>query len=613
VSLLDDPGDLAEVPLAAVLIEVLNGRATGALTVEHGGGASRVYLRDGIPVGAQSFTGFRPLGQALLAAGLIDVAALGASLAEIARSGRPQGEVLVEMGAVRREDVDRALSEQQAGYLTHIAGLASGRFSFDAAAPVPAWTADIRISPLQAIVEALERPQASPLVVAALQPVAEGPIALAPGYRKLAGAFGWTEAEAALVDRLQTLTTLDAFFAETTVSPERARAILAALLLLDLAAVRSAPVRDPLDTVPGVVFDLADLAGVPIEAEPGLAPEVEALDPEAPWAPDDHSLASAAREIPQPMPAVAPPAPAPDPGAPPQPAAPLRRSDPVEARRRRQRLLQRAMQNMGVGPLSGQPPPAGARRPGAHAEAPPGRHLPLTPAEEELKRALDAAAPRATALDLFDRLGLPTGATREQVKAAYFHLAKTLHPDRFAAPALAHLAPRVKDLFASINEAYDVLSDERKRAAYLSRAGPGGPGVWGGDRGSAAVDFQKAEACARTRDWARARGFYEAALRADPRPEWQAAYAAMLLAEPGGDRARARALAEAALRDPACDRAAVVRAVLAREEGDLEAADRLLRRALAANPRNPDAERELRLVEARAQKPSGLSGLFRKR
>ena len=205
----------------------------------------------------------------------------------------------------------------------------------------------------------------------------------------------------------------------------------------------------------------------------------------------------------------------------------------------------------------------------------------------------------------------------EQVRSAYFQLAKQLHPDRFGAPALADLALQVKDLFAALNEAYEVLSDDRKRGEYLARtdavaASAGRPA----DRESAAVDFQKAEACARTRDHARARGFYEAALRGDPRPDYQAAYAWSLLQDPRGDRARARVLAEAALRDPAClDRAALVCAVLAREDGDDEKAERLLRRALQANPRNAEAERELRSLEGRREKakPSGLAGLFRKR
>ena len=646
MSFLEEPGELSEVPLAAVLIEALNQRATGVLSVEHGGGLSRAFIREGVPVGAQSFAGFRPLGEILLTDGLIDSEVLGASLAEMARTGKRNGEVLVEMGAVTREQVEHALTEQQSAYLADVAALASGRFRFDRAEPIPPWTAGIRISPLKAIVQALETPQAKPLVISALQPVAAGPIAIASGYGGLAAAFGWSPAEAALVARLQSLTTLDAFFADPGVTPERARAILASLLLLGLASTRGSP-GDTLESVPGVVVDLADLAGVPIEPEfqrsnPAAAPGAHSLASRAAAgfaaasafgaharfaseaaaspaaAPSAHSLAGASG--PPASPSFTSGAPPPTPphtssvAADGQSAA--RRSDPEEARRRRQRLLQRAMQNMGVGPLSRQPSQPGAPRPSA-AER--GSRPAPAPAEAGLRRAFEAAEPRARAEDLFERLGLPRNATRDQVKAAYLQLAKQLHPDRFVAPGLSDLAPRVKDLFSSVNEAYEVLSDERKRAGYLAQTGrvAGAAARSAGEDGAAAgVAYEKAEACVRTRDFGKARAYYEAALRADPRPEYQAAYASMLLAEGrSADRARARALAEAALRDPACDRALSLCGVLARDDGDDGRAERFFRKALAANPRNAEADRELRAIEVRRgkAKSSTLAGLLRKK
>ena len=232
----------------------------------------------------------------------------------------------------------------------------------------------------------------------------------------------------------------------------------------------------------------------------------------------------------------------------------------------------------------------------------------------------EAALPRAQEPDLFVRLGVERGATRDQVKAAYFQLAKQLHPDRFASPALADLAGAVKDLFAAVNEAYEVLSDDRRRLDYLARAPAPGASAAGqagaGDGGQAAIDFKKAEACARTRDYGKARGFFEAALRADARAEYQAAYAWMLLNEPGTpDLARARSLAQAALRDPSCDRAAFVCGIVARDDGDEDRAEKLFRQALRANPRNADAERALRALEAKrkASRGAGLTGFFRKR
>jgi len=575
-SLLHEPGDLARVPLAAVLIGALNEQATGVVVVDHDGGASRIFLSEGVPVGAQCFTGFQPLGQMLLARGRIDVAALNESLAGMAATGRRQGEVLVEIGAVSPQEVDALLTEQQEGYLVRIASLEAGTFRFERGKPVPAWTSGIRIQPLRAIVRALERAQGAALVASALQPAAGGPVSLARGYQKLASAFGWTAPEQRLIDRLATLTTLEEFFADPGVSPERARAILAALLLLGLAQARPTA-GQTVESVPGLVVDLADLAGV----EVGL---VQTPPPGRPTPPPG---------APQPTP----------------PPAPLRRSDPEESRRRRQRLLQRAMQNMGVGPLAGRPPlstpvpsapaPAVAQGTGAHPLA--------TPAETELRRAFEAAAPRARVADLFARLGIEPGATRDQVKQAYFALAKQFHPDRFLAPALAHLGPAVKDLFAALNEAYEVLSDDKRRAEFQARAAAPGTRVAAGpstaSQAAAALDFQKGEACLRTRDHARARGFLEAAVRAHPRAEYQATLAQALAQDPRApDRGRARELLAAALQDPTCERAAWVGAQLARDEGRDEEAERLLRRTLQVNPRNVEAERELRLLELRRRR-----------
>ena len=70
MSLLQAPGDLSTTPLAAILLEAPNTRATGILSVAHGEGQSRVFIREGRPAGAQVAAGFRPLGHILLQAGV---------------------------------------------------------------------------------------------------------------------------------------------------------------------------------------------------------------------------------------------------------------------------------------------------------------------------------------------------------------------------------------------------------------------------------------------------------------------------------------------------------------------------------------------------------------
>jgi len=408
VSLLQAPGDLSQTPLAAILLEALNSRATGILSVEHGGGQSTVFIRDGQPAGAQVATGFRPLGHLLLQAGLIDIDVLSRSLAQMAATRRPQGEILVEMGAVKREVVERYLADQQTSYVTLIASLERGGYRFETV-PVPEWTRTSQLPTFRIIVEAMERAQAGALVVSALQPVAAGPVQLASGYAEVAHQFRWSPDEKALVERLARPTPLDAFFAPGAVPPERARAIVGALLLLGLAGP------------PGEQADAA--AGLLLEPEPPVAPP----------------------------PARAAPAPA----APPSlhaPPAPARRSDPAEARARRQRLLQRAMQNMGVGPFAGRAadgaPPAGG---GAATPVPSSvpasasNAAPKPPAappaaagspEEKLRKALLEVAPRARDKNFFVRLGLDQSAGRDAVKKAYLDLAKQFHPDRYASPGL---------------------------------------------------------------------------------------------------------------------------------------------------------------------------------
>ena len=213
MSLLHAPGDLAATPLAAVLLAALNERATGVLEVAHGGGTSRLWFRDGRPVGAQVFAGFRPLGMMLLQAGKIDIDALSVSLSLMAKTRRPQGELLVEMGAVTPEIVGETLAEQQAAYFRIIAALDAGAYTFDATRPVPEWTRGSRLSPVRTIVDALERPQASAFVAAALQPVASGGVRLSSGYAEVAGAVRWSDAERELVDRLAAPEPIETFLA----------------------------------------------------------------------------------------------------------------------------------------------------------------------------------------------------------------------------------------------------------------------------------------------------------------------------------------------------------------------------------------------------------------
>jgi len=62
--------------------------------------------------------------------------------------------------------------------------------------------------------------------------------------------------------------------------------------------------------------------------------------------------------------------------------------------------------------------------------------------------------------EFYDRLGLSPDATEDQIKKAYRKLAMKLHPDRNPGDKTA------EEKFKAVGEAYDCLSDEKKRHIY---------------------------------------------------------------------------------------------------------------------------------------------------
>lgn len=93
--------------------------------------------------------------------------------------------------------------------------------------------------------------------------------------------------------------------------------------------------------------------------------------------------------------------------------------------------------------------------------------------------------------DYYDILGIKKDASQDEIKRAYRKLAHKYHPDKADADTRTEMETKFKE----VSEAYQVLSDEQKRARYdqFGHAGVNGQGGFGGNpfggRGGFEFDF----------------------------------------------------------------------------------------------------------------------------
>ena len=242
--------------------------------------------------------------------------------------------------------------------------------------------------------------------------------------------------------------------------------------------------------------------------------------------------------------------------------------------------------------------------------------------EEESKKARAMIAQYHLLLDRrnhFELLGVDRLANEETVRVAFKDLAKKWHADAFSNVELGDEKRKIDEIFQRLNEAYETLTDPKRRAEYLvflERSAKGlATDVHGILRAEAIVD--DALLAMRRKQWTEAAEKLDEAKKLNPDdPLYEVHYAWTqyhLLDKNDRTKRTATLLKDAIKRQQNLALAYQYLGQIYFNDKDYPEAKKWWKSCLRYEPRNVDVQRGLRLINSRAQKQqTGLTGLLNK-
>lgn len=587
-------GRVDQIPLARVVGRAVVRRSSGTLRVEQDGRRWSVDFKDGDVVGGDSATPEDQVGRIALEAGFVDATQVGESLRRMASSGKSQLDVLREMGALDAEKAERVARVVLARRATRLFSLPTATFAFEerTVPAAPGGPLDAR----WAIYRGLRLFGDERRMERDLGDLNGKAIKLQVPPASVQDSFGFADEERIVLAYLEKGYWELGDLIDACVS--LARPIVLAVVT-SLWACEYLEVQ-PADSVPRLRKRAREQTQrLSTDAFPQFASKTPGDQPPAVYRTPPTS--------PPQRPLGTPITSAPAGTRPPSTASTPSTSPPVSFR------------------PPGTSPPATA---GNAAKPPTNPPQGATEAviAEKLRLQIAAKAKRVEqGADHFQVLEIERNASKEQIKAAYFALAKTYHPDRLALLRLEDLRPQVELIFSKLSEAFGTLADDTRRKEYMNILAQGGEVAVRKKEDAEAAKavailtseehFRRGEMALRRQQWTQAQEEFKKALDLNgDEGEHHAMYAwATWCAAADKDKILAdvkKGLNRAIELNAKCAPAFYFLGQVFKTQGDMDKAYNQFQRCVSLQPGHVDAEREIRVIDMRRAKGPEKKGLF---
>ena len=598
----DVEGALARTPLPNLLVHMLARGLTGSLVLRPAnGGEYALVFESAIPLKIGGDFGGARIGDLLVAAGVIDAKLLAKSLENARATKKPIGRQLVTDGVLRADKLAIALERQMEDRLRALAAIvADGTYAFYRGHDFLIGEHHTEPTPIDSLAAVLLAARAwndEQRIDSTLHAIDERPLALHPAAALRR--FRLTDHEKDALDAAVARGTKYGELAQDADSAKLLRPVIYALAVtrhLDLGAADAWPL--------GVEKTRAAEETAAAVAQRRSFPPMSPMRPTSARPPPPRQVPSSPPPMdksPSSNPPARPSVPSQRVYVPPPPKiaeAPPRLADaPPSSPRQRPQPSNAPITH----PTSVTPFPRPSTAP---TSSPP-------PGGDERRQAIEERAALLATHDPYQILGVPRKASAQEIQGAFIRAAKVYHPDRLP-EGMADLRVLADRVFSAINDAYKLLTDAPRRAAY-DQSGDTGPKDEAAEVArvlGAATNFAKAEHFLKRGETARALEHAKLAADAD---DDRGEYLALVgwLESMGSSTTAARdalALVNRALKlDPDSDRALYYRGAILKRLGKDDDAMKDFRRAATLNPQNLEAVREIRLHGMRS---SGEKGLF---